>query len=150
MKTETLSAAQNAREEGRECASEWQNRNAKPSEAAAHWRDRCRANIVRAYEAGHDCPLCQSGTSRSDFDQLLAEWDAGFDETITPVVAYGPANSSCNEAVQRMGRLAAAVSLLLDVYNIVGVSKQPEILALSSRLADDLAGELAGISGGAE
>jgi hypothetical protein len=83
MKATTISAMENAREDGRDCANEWQDRNAEPREMATDWRARCRANHVKAFEVGDACALCSTGTPRVDFDRLLAEWDRGFDETMS-------------------------------------------------------------------
>lgn len=80
MKTVIISASENAFADGSDCASEWIDRKEQSGESLSAWRARCRANIVSNYERGVRCAICAAETCPAAFQELLSDWDRGFDE----------------------------------------------------------------------
>ena len=133
-----LSMEQNARAEGRESAAECSG--PKSRENLDRWRDIYRTGIVRNYESGADCELCQAGTTREEFLQLLAEWERGFDGAATLLVG-SPADRAA--AVTRIAVSASALCSLLGVTNILKEPNRRGNLRTCAYLADDIASDLA-------
>jgi hypothetical protein len=91
--TSMLTPEENAREDGREAATEWRERST-CSETSAAWRDRCRAKILTDFENGEATAISQAGISREDFMRLLAEWEAAFDSGLCGTEALEPNDPS--------------------------------------------------------
>lgn len=132
-----ISVEQNARAEGRESAAECSGPKSK--ENLDKWREIYRSTIMRAYESGADCELCQAGTTREEFMQLLAEWERGFDGA-TALLVGSPADRAA--AVTQIAVRASALCSLLGVTNILQVANRPGNLRTCAHLADDIAGDL--------
>jgi hypothetical protein len=145
MSSRMLSAAKNAREDGRDCALEWPGQNAVPPETLLEWRDRCRTNVIRAFESGAASSLCPDGTARDEFPQLLNEWERGFDEAAS--LAYGSPDVRA-AAVKKLSGHAGALSALLAVIDIVPDEDRSTTLLTCARIADDVASDLSTLVGG--
>lgn len=133
-----ISMTENARAEGRESAAECSGLRSK--ENLDKWRDIYRAEIVRDYESGTDCELCQAGTAREEFLQLLAEWERGFDGAVTLLVGSRADRAA---AVTQIAVRASALCSLLGVTNILQEANRPGNLRTCAYLADDIASDLA-------
>lgn len=124
---------------GCDCANEWLNRrpgDAIPPASLVAWRARCYADAVREHE------------DRADFLQLLAAWERGFDSTMEAGQRERSAQSR-RESINHLRWQAKAVANLLSAVHLLSVSDQKSTLAVSARLADELAGDLSALVGGA-
>jgi hypothetical protein len=138
-----LSAEQNAREEGRDCAMQWLDAESQLSHQV--WRERYRAGIVRKSESGKNCSLCQADAMPEEFLHLLAAWDQGFDRTMN-VILGSPADRTAE--IKRIASCASAMCSLLGVTNIVPDEDKLSTLRTCARIADDIVGDLSVLIGG--
>jgi hypothetical protein len=138
-----LSAEQNAREEGRDCAMQWLGSESKLPHQ--DWRERYRAGIVRKYESGEGCSLCRANATREAFLHLLAEWDQSFDRTMSVILG-----SSADRAaeIKHIASRANAMCSLLGVTNIIPDEDKLSTLRTCAHIADDIVGDLSVLIGG--
>lgn len=132
-----ISREQNAREEGRESAAECPG--PKSRENLAKWRDAYQAKIVRDYESGADCVLCQADAPREEFLRLLIEWEQGFDRAVTLLTGSTADRAA---AVTQIAVSASALCSLLGVTNILPAPARFGNLLTCAHLADEIASEL--------
>ena len=109
-----ITPEQNAQEEGHESAAECPG--PKSRENLGKWRETYQAKILRDYESGADCALCQADAPREEFLRLLVEWERGFDGVVTLLVG-SPADRAA--AVTQIAVRASALCSLLGVTNIL-------------------------------
>jgi hypothetical protein len=140
-----LSAEQNAREEGRDCALAWPGLRAHSEETCQEWRERFRSTIARQFESGEGCSLCQADATREEFLHLLAEWDQGFDRTMN-VMLGSPADRAAE--IKRIASRASAMCSLLGVTNIIPDEDKLSTLRTCAHIADDIVGDLSVLIGG--
>jgi hypothetical protein len=139
-----LSAEENAREDGRECAVAWASQRNDNLGTHQDWRKIRRAKIVQQYESGGVCSLCSSDLPREHFLQLLEEWDEAFDRAIE-IILGSP--EVCAAEVKRIACRASVMCTLLGVTNIIPKARQLDNLRTCSDLAAELVSDLSVLIG---
>lgn len=135
-----LTPEQNARAAGRECAIE--RSGPKSREVLDKWRDIYRTTIVRCYESGRDCSVCQAGKPREEFERLLAEWDRGFN------AAAGLILGSPAERAAEVKRIAGCACALAKLLEETSVDRDEARLRACADIADDVVSDLDVLLGG--
>lgn len=125
---------------GLERADEWLERVALgtvPASSFADWRAQCRAAAVSEYAGRTDC------------NDLVAEWERGFDDRLSEAAAYrSPTPSQFHiKTIKRLADQASAVAAMLSVLELLSPSDQPGVLAACTGIADDIARNLLALRG---
>lgn len=129
-----LTAEQNARADGRECAVE--RSGPKSKDLLDKWREIYRGNIVRAYERGIDSGICHAGAPREEFLRLLAEWDRGYDD------AAGLILGTPAERAAEIKRIAGCACTLAKLLEDASVDQDTTALRTCVDIAADVRSDL--------
>lgn len=138
----SLTPEQNAREKGRDCALEYTG--PKSQEDFDDRRDKFRSRIIRDYESGATCSICEAGTPREEFLQLLAEWGRGFDCTVRIILG------SPEERAAEVRRIAGRAIALAELLARPNLAEDRAGLRTCYNIADDIVSDLDVLLGGAE
>lgn len=139
-----LSAEENAREEGRECAVAWASHRNENGGTNLEWRARYRTKLIEQYDSGESCSLCSSDLPRLQFLELLEEWDDGFDRAVNVILG------SPEERDAELKRIAAQANVmcsLLGVTNIISEERRLSTLVTCARIADGIVSDLSVLIG---
>jgi hypothetical protein len=142
-----LSAEENAREEGRDCAVAWASRRDEKEGTHQEWRQTRRAKIVERYESGELSSLCSSDLPREHFLALLEEWDEGFDRAIEIILGSPEVRAA---EIKRIASRASVMCSLLGVTNIIPEARQLNNLRTCSDLAAEIVSDLSVLTGDPE
>ncbi len=90
---------------------------------------------------------------RADLQNLLAEWDRGFDDALRIDAAYAAAGAARGRArpqlIERVAGQARAVVALLAALEHLPAADQQQMLAACAKLAYELDAGLSNLAGGA-
>lgn len=139
-----LTAEQNAREEGRDCAVAWASLRDENAGTFEKWRESRRGELVEQYENGEFCALCSSDLPREHFVHLLEEWDEGFDRAIH-VILGSPEDRAAE--IKRIAVQANVMCSLLGVTNIIPEERRLSTLVTCARIADEIVSDLSVLTG---
>lgn len=139
-----LSAEENAREEGRDCAVTWASRGEDNVGSHQDWRKTRRAKLVQQYENGDPGALCSSDLPREDFLHLLEEWDEAFDRAIEIILGSPEVRAA---EITRIVCRASVMCSLLGVTNIIPEARRLDNLRTCSDLAAEIVSDLSVLIG---
>jgi hypothetical protein len=142
-----LSAEENAREDGRECAVAWASQRDDNVGTHQDWRAIRRAKIVQQYDNSGSCSLCSSDLPREHFLQLLEEWDEGFDRAIEIILGSPEVRAA---EIKRIACRASVMCSLLGVTNIIPEARRLNNLRTCSDLAAEIVSDLTVLTGDPE
>jgi hypothetical protein len=132
MKAKRISAMENAYAEGSDWASE-RPKSAKSAKSSAARLAQYRSTILRDFESRKGCALCPAGVSLADFLPLLAEFERGFEETMSAATA---SKKNPGKILKRLAGQASAVAALLSAIDALPADEQESALLTCSRLTD--------------
>jgi hypothetical protein len=139
-----LTAEQNAREEGRDCAVEWSSSQGNNPGTCQEWRETRRSKLIHQYENGEFCPLGSSDLPPEQFMHLIGEWDQGFDRAINVIIGAPEVRAA---EIKRIAVQASAMCSLLGVTNIIPEERRLSTLRTCASIADEIASDLSVLTG---
>lgn len=142
-----LSAEENAREDGRECAVAWASRRDDNVSTHQDWRKIHRAKIVQQYENDEPGALCSSDQPREHFLHLLEEWDEAFDRAIEVILGSPEVRAA---EIKRIAVQASAMCSLLGITNIIPEDRRLSTLRTCSNIAAGIVSDLSVLTGDPE
>lgn len=127
---------------GMGCADEWLEHSADSTTTAipsAAWRARAYASFVNKNQ------------HRTDFLQLLAEWERGFDQRLVEAEAYKRSSlaGSRTENIKRISDDANTFAALLSVIGVFPRAEQQSTLIICADIARGVSSDLDLLVGGA-
>ena len=119
--------------DGFNCANRWLDASLDTTKRAgsrARWRAREYSAAKRKY------------ARYLNADELLAEWELGFDETIASAVAYKRGKQFDRSEINRIARASSAASSLLSVLHMLPLKDQRNTLKACIGLAAGVVADL--------
>lgn len=131
-----------AHSSGMGCADDWLDQSADTTTttiSSAEWRALAYADFV------------QKHNNRTDFLQLLAEWERGFDVRLSEAEAYKQSTlpSTRADSIKRISGDANTVAALLSVVGILPQADQQSALVTCAGIARGVSSDLDLLAGGA-